>query len=77
MNRCCTDGAAKRKILAADQRETSPYNINAYPTPEVMGIKDMVTQGEFFLEILVTSPWYFDRKLWGQDGRIRSFDIRG
>ena len=28
-----------------DQHQISPCNINAYSTPEVMGIKDMITQG--------------------------------
>ena len=31
----------------SDQHQISPYNINAYSTPEVMRIKDMITQGEF------------------------------
>ena len=31
----------------SDQHEKSPNNINAYSTPEVMRIKDMITQGEF------------------------------
>ena len=35
----------------SDQHQISPCNINAYSTPEVMRIKDMITQGEF--------PWYF------------------
>ena len=30
-----------------DQHQISPCNINAYATPEVMRIKDMITQGEF------------------------------
>ena len=31
----------------SDQHQISPCNINAYSTPEVMRIKDMITQGEF------------------------------
>ena len=31
----------------SDQHQISPCNINAYSTPEVMGIKDMITQSEF------------------------------
>ena len=31
----------------SDQHQISPYNINAYTAPEVMRIKDMITQGEF------------------------------
>ena len=31
----------------SDQHQTSPCNVNAYSTPEVMRIKDMITQGEF------------------------------
>ena len=30
----------------SDQHQISPCNINAYSTPEVMRIKDMITQGE-------------------------------
>ena len=30
-----------------DQYQISPCNINAYSIPEVMRIKDMITQGEF------------------------------
>ena len=45
--------------------ELSPCNINAYSTPEVMRIKDMITQGEFFLDILITSPQYFYKKNMG------------
>ena len=30
-----------------DQHTISPCNINAYSTPEVMRIKDMITQGGF------------------------------
>ena len=38
--------------------------INAYSTPEVMRIKDMITQDEFSV-ILITSPQHFDRKSMG------------
>ena len=31
----------------SDQHQISPCNINTYSTPEVMRIKDMITQGEF------------------------------
>ena len=31
----------------SDQHQMSPCNINAYSTPEVMRIKDMITQGGF------------------------------
>ena len=31
----------------SDQHQISPYNINAYSIPEVMRIKDMITQGKF------------------------------
>ena len=36
----------------SDQHQISPRNINAYSTREVMGIKNMITQGEF--------SWYFN-----------------
>ena len=36
----------------SDQHHISPCNINAYATPEVMRIKDMITQGEF--------SWHFN-----------------
>ena len=44
--------------------------MNAYSTPEVMGIKDVITQGEF--------SWYFDNfspvLLWEKYGdKIREF----
>ena len=45
----------------SDQHQISPCNINAHSTPEVMRIKDMITQGEF-LDFLITSPRYFYRK---------------
>ena len=31
----------------SDQHQISPCYINAYSTPEVMRINDMITQGEF------------------------------
>ena len=31
----------------SDQHQISPCNVNAYSTPEVMRIKDMITQAEF------------------------------
>ena len=36
----------------SDQHQISPCNINAYSTPEVMRINDMITQGEF--------SWFFN-----------------
>ena len=33
----------------SDQHQISPFNINAYSTPEVMRIMDMINQGDFFL----------------------------
>ena len=49
-----------------DQHQISPCNVNAYSTPEVMRIKDMITQmqGEF-LGIFITSPQYFYKKSMG------------
>ena len=38
----------------SDQHQISPCNINAYSTPEVMRIKDINTQGDFFLDIFNT-----------------------
>ena len=32
----------------SDQHQISPCNINPYSTPEVMRIKNMITQGEFY-----------------------------
>ena len=48
----------------SDQHQISPCNIDAYSTPEVMGIKDMITQGEFSM-ILITSPRHFYKKSMG------------
>ena len=48
--------------LNSDQHQISPCNVNAYSTPEVMRIKDMITQGEFS----------FISKVCGQDRRICS-----
>ena len=48
----------------SDQHKISPCNINAYSTPEVMRIKDIINQGEF-LDILITSPQYFYMKSMG------------
>ena len=31
----------------SDQHQISPFNINSYSNPEVMRIKDKITQGEF------------------------------
>ena len=36
----------------SDQHQISPCNINAYSIPEVMRIKDVITQGIF--------SWYFN-----------------
>ena len=52
----------------SDQRQISPCNISIYSTPEVMRIKDIITQGD----ILTTSPSTFITKVWGQDRRICS-----
>ena len=47
----------------SDQHQISPCHIlNAYSTPEVVRIKDTISQGEF-LDILITSPQYFDKKM--------------
>ena len=58
---------AIRPILGpnSDQHIISPCNINAYSTPEVMRIKDMITQVDF-LGVLLTSPQYFYRKSMGK-----------
>ena len=48
----------------SDQHQISPCNINAYSTPEVMRIKDMITQGEFSW-YFITSPQYFCKKSMG------------
>ena len=45
-------------------RPISPRNINAYSTPEIMRIKDMVTPGKFS-DIFITSPQYFYKKSMG------------
>ena len=44
--------------LNSDQHQISPSNINAYSTPEVMRIRDMITTVNF-VGILITSPQYF------------------
>ena len=50
----------------SDQHQISPCNINAYSIPEVMRIKDMITQGGFStVDILITSPQYFYKKSMG------------
>ena len=36
-----------RANINSDQHQISPCNTNAYSTPEVMRIEDMITQGEF------------------------------
>ena len=58
----------------SDQHQISPCNIKSYLAPEVMRIKDMITQSEF--------SWYFNnfspvllRKVWGQDRRICSLRL--
>ena len=33
---------------SSDQHQISPNDINAYSTPEIMRIKDMINQGEYF-----------------------------
>ena len=52
-------------LSVCDQHQISPCNINAYSTPEVMRIKDMITQGEFSIVLFI-------RKVRGQDRRICS-----
>ena len=37
----------KLLTLLSDQHQISPCNVNAYSAPEVMRIKDMITEGEF------------------------------
>ena len=54
----------------SDQHQISPCKINAYSIPEVMRIKDMITQG--FLDISKILPSTFIRKVWGQERRICS-----
>ena len=51
-----------------DQHRISPCNINASLTPEVMRIKDMITQGGFSC----TSPEYFYKISMEQERRICS-----
>ena len=46
----------------SDQHQIS-CNMNAYLAPEVMRIKDMITQGKFYF--LITSPQYFYNKAMG------------
>ena len=40
----------------SDQHQISPCNFNTYITPEVMRIKDMITQGEFYSYFNNVSP---------------------
>ena len=49
-NRCLllVEGGVHRQAKTDnDQHQNYPCNANAYSTPEVMSIKDMITQGEF------------------------------
>ena len=39
-------GNVTEQTFYSDQHQISPYNINAYSIPEVVRIKDMITQGE-------------------------------
>ena len=55
-----------------DQHQISPCNINAYLTPKVMRIKDMITQGDFSGRFNNFSPVLFQEKVTGQDKRICS-----
>ena len=48
----------------SDQHQISPCNINAYSIPEVMRIKDMITQG-YFSWYFLTSPQYVYKKSMG------------
>ena len=70
-----TSTLSPEKLLRAslrsnrDQHQISPGNTNAYSTPEVMRIKDMITQGEFFHRTFI-------RKVREQDIRICSLTLR-
>ena len=55
-----------------DQHQISPCKINAYSTPEVMRIKDMITQSEFSWYFNKLLPSAFIRKVWRQDRKICS-----
>ena len=55
-----------------DQHQISPFNFNAYLTPEVMRILRIWSPKVKFLDILITSPWYFYKKVWAHDRRICS-----
>ena len=43
-------------IVSPDQYQISPCNINAYSTPEIMGIKDIFSQSEFSCYLNNFSP---------------------
>ena len=45
------DSQATIKSPYSDQHQISSCNINAYSTPEVMRIKDMITHGKRLVEI--------------------------
>ena len=51
--------AGALSILPFDQHQISPYNTNAYSTPEVMRIEDMTTKVNFLI-----FPSTFIRKVW-------------
>ena len=55
-------------LFTADQHQISPCNINAYSTPKVMRVKDMITKVNF-LDILIST---LIRKEWGEDRQICS-----
>ena len=47
----------------SDQHQISPCIINAYSTPEVMRIENVIKSPKVnFLDILITSPQYFYKK---------------
>ena len=62
-------------LSPSDQYQISPCNDNAYSTPEVMRIKDMITQVEFswYFNDLSTVPW--KEKHGGQDRWICSLKL--
>ena len=62
----------------SDQDQISPCNIDAYSTPGVMRIKNKSPKVNF-LDILIISPQYVIRKVWGQDRRICSLilEVKG
>ena len=62
------------ELNRSDQHQISPCNINAYSTPEVMRVKDMITQVNF-LDILILSPQQFYKESMGPRKENLLFDI--